>query len=202
MRNLLISLVLVAAAAAALLFWMQMPRGDETFVVLGVSETLHAEAAPPQPAGQGVRTSRIATNAEVDATGTAPVEGRYAVSTFSSDDDGTIRTRRIRFAPGPYTAVGQDVLRREIRDGFGRPALDYALRIEGALSEDGTQYAFYLLPTSHGRGDESTVTAGLDYDASSRLLELTIDECLQGETRRFHVVFRVAPDGTLTRHRE
>jgi hypothetical protein len=149
--------------------------------------------------GLGVRTVRLATNAEVPAEGTAPVEGRFAVSTWTSNEAGDVRTRRIRFDPGPYTSIEKDLVRRVILDGLGRPALTYALRLEGALSDDGTQYAFYLLPESKGRGDDSTVACALDFDPVTRVLTLTIDELIQGDTSRFTLLFDVRADGSLAR---
>ena len=200
MRNLLIAFVLMAVAGGALLFWMKLPQPDDVFVVLGRSAVLEATAGPDLEQGLGVLAVRLATNAEVSAEGTAPVEGRFAVSTWTSDETGQVRTRRIRFDPGPYTRIEQDVVRREILDGFGRPALTYTLRVEGALAEEGKQYAFYLLPTAKARGDPSTVACALDYDASSRILTLTIDEQVQGAPQRFTLGLDVNEDGTLTRH--
>ncbi len=199
MRNLLIGIVLLGLAAAGGIHWMQIPRPDASFVVLLQPMELAFEPGPPLEPGLGVRVTQLATNAEVEAEDTAPIAGRYAVSTWSSDEDGRIHMRRIRFDPGPYQAVDQDVLERVILDGFGRLALRYALRIEGALSDDGTQYAFYLLPTANGRGDPTTVACGVDYEHSGRILTLTIDEYVAGETRRFRVAFDVGSDGALSR---
>lgn len=189
----------MAVAGGALLFWMKLPQPDETFDVLGTSAVLTPTAGPELKQGLGVQTVRLATNAEVSAEGTAPVEGRFAVSTWTSDEAGEVRTRRIRFDPGPYTRVERDVVRRVILDGFNRPALTYTLRLEGALSGDGTLYAFYLLPESNGRGDGSTVACALDYDPATHVLSVTIDELVQGDTRRFTLPLVVGTDGSLAR---
>lgn len=193
--------MLIGVAAAGLVFWMQMPRPDSSFEVLGVSQEVAPQAGPVLTGGLSIQVVRLATNAEVPAEGTAPVQGRYAMSTWTSDEDGQTRTRRIRFAPGPYHGVDVDLVGRRILDGFGRPAFSYSLKLEGALSADGTEYAFYLLPTAHGRGDATTVACALDYDEAPRLLTLTIDEFVAGETRRFTLGFDVAEDATITQNR-
>lgn len=188
-----IGLALMAA------YGLHQPKVDHAFTVLGEQLTLKAQVAAALPRGPGAVVRRLATNAERAEDDTAPAAGAYVVSTWSHDERGQVVTRRIRFRPGPYVPVEAELVARRVADRFDQTVLSYTVRVEGAVSADGTEHALFLQPTFHDHRAACALALALDYDEGRRGLVLEIDEQVGEEARRYTLDFLVGEDGAVTR---
>jgi len=196
-------ILLVAVVVAALLltaYWLQQPRPDHRFVVLGaVSEVTPVQSGISSDAlrlGQAV--DGAISNAFLPVGEDSPSRaGCYEWSATAWTATGELATRRGRFREGAWNEVRTEILEREVRDGFGAEVVSYQLQVRGAITPDGAQWHFWPLLSSSGRGEED-LGVELHYDELARRLRLQLTEVFDGGPAEiYEFSFAVGMDGSI-----
>jgi hypothetical protein len=125
--------------------------------------------------------------------------GRYSSGGGNINASGERETFHAEFRAGPWSNIASTPLERAILTGAGDPWLQYSVRLQGAITPDGSQWLFRPEISGKGPGGEFSVLASCHFFPMSRALTVTVTERFGNETpRSYALIYDVAFDGQLS----
>ncbi|MBN1588665.1 MAG: hypothetical protein JW888_04045 [Pirellulales bacterium] len=198
MRALVISalpLVVLVLGALGYHFTRHVLRDNSTVCVDGrrVGVVWKTNEAPDD--SLGFITENPITNAKVNAKDDP--SSRTAAGAWGCLFVNRNERTKVVFRPGPCILVNQPLASRQIHNVFGSQVLGWRCNLDGALSEDGTQYCFSLRPQGGGDAGYTIVFTG-EYSPDERIFTLNAKERLWSSgTKSCSLRYQVNQDGTL-----